>query len=364
MTNRAQAAPDRVSLRKRFLSLPTLLSFAFAGGVLFLLVTRFQVDWGATWDNIRSINPWLYLTGISVYYASFVFRGLRWRLLALNATTDTAEVADLPSVLRCSQLIAIGWFVNAIAWLRLGDAYRAFAFAEDSNTTFSWSLGTVLAERVLDMATVAVLIFLSVTVLTATSDLTVTTYILVMAFVMAVGVAAIVLTMKRYGTRVATFLVMAAGVAAKVLTMMRYGTRVAGFLVMAAGQLEDAYYRFHQGTMGGFRGRVPLMLALGLASWLLEMARIYFVARALGVDLGIVLIPMVALGHAILSTVPTPGGVGVVEPGVTGLLLLGLDRSDAASVAIVDRSITYVSVLLVGGLMFLLRQTGRALREK
>jgi uncharacterized protein (TIRG00374 family) len=101
------------------------------------------------------------------------------------------------------------------------------------------------------------------------------------------------------------------------------------------------------------------MLALGLTGWLLEMARLYFVAQALGVDLGVALIPVVALGHAILSTVPTPGGVGVVEPGVTGLLLLGLDRTDAASVAIVDRSITYVSVLLVGGLMFLLRQTAR-----
>jgi uncharacterized protein (TIRG00374 family) len=324
-----------------------------------MLVTRFHLDWGATWDNIRSMNPWLYLLALGVYYASFVFRGFRWRLLALNATTGTTEAANVPSALRCAQLIAIGWFVNAIAWLRLGDAYRAFAFAEDSNTTFSWSLGTVLAERMLDMATIAVLIFLSVTILTATSDLTVATYILVMAFVMAVGVAAIVLTMNRYGTRLARLPVMAAGIVARVLTKMRFGTRVARFLVMAASQLEDAYYRFQQGTLGGFRGRLPLMLALGLAAWLLEMARLFFVAQALGVDLGIALIPVVALAHAILSTVPTPGGVGVVEPGITGLLLLGLDRPDAVSVAIVDRSITYVSVLLVGGLMFLLRQTDR-----
>jgi len=332
MTTHDQATPERVSLRKRFFSLPTLISFALATGVIFLLVTRFEVDWGATWDNIRSMNPWLYLAALGVYYTSFVFRGLRWRLLALNAMTGAAEDADVPSVVRCSQLIAIGWFVNAIAWLRLGDAYRAYAFAEDSNTTFSWSLGTVLAERVLDMATVAVLIFVSVIFLTATSDLTVTTYILVMAFVMAVGVAAIVFTMKRFGTRAARFL---------------------------PNKFEVAYRRFHQGAMGGFGGRLPLMLALGTASWLLEMARLYFVAQALGVDLSIGLIPVVALGHAILSTVPTPGGVGVVEPGITGLLLLGLERSDAASVAIVERSITYVSVLLVGGLMFLLRQTVR-----
>ena len=332
MTTHDHAAPERVSLRKRFFSLPTLLSFAFAVGIFFLLATRFELDWGATWDTIRSMNPWLYGVGLGVYYASFVFRGLRWRLLALNAATGNTEAANVPSTIRCAQLIVIGWFVNAIVWLRLGDAYRAFAFAEDSNTTFSWSLGTVVAERVLDMATVAALLFLSVTILTATSDLTVASYILIMAFVMAFGVVAIVFTMQRYGTRVARIL---------------------------PEKLEAAYHRFHQGTMGGFRGRLPLMLTLGLAGWLLEMARLFFVAQALGVDLGIALIPVVALGHALLSTVPTPGGVGVVEPGVTGLLLLGLERADAVSVAIVDRSITYVSVLLVGGLVFLLRQTFR-----
>jgi uncharacterized protein (TIRG00374 family) len=336
-----------------------LLSFAFAAGVITLLSTRFDLDWGTTWENIRSMNPWLYLLALVVYYASFVFRGIRWRMLALNATNGGADAANVPSALTCSQLIVIGWFVNAIAWLRLGDAYRAFAFAEDSRSTFSWSLGTVLAERMLDMATVAVLIFLSVTVLTATSDLTVASYILIMAFVMAFGVAAIIFTMKRFGTRAAGFLVMAAGIVATVLTMMRFGRRVARFLVMEAGQFELAYRRFHQGAMGGFRGRLPLMLALGLAAWLLEIARLLFVAQALDVDLGIALVAVVALGHAILSTVPTPGGVGVVEPGITGLLLLGLDRPDAVSVAIVDRSITYVSVLVVGGLMFLLRQTLR-----
>ena len=41
------------------------------------------------------------------------------------------------------------------------------------------------------------------------------------------------------------------------------------------------------------------------------------------------------------------------------MLLLSLDRSNAASVVIVDRSITYVSVIVVGGLIFLLRHVMR-----
>ena len=60
------------------------------------------------------------------------------------------SVTTSPSLWKFSQLILIGWFVNSIAWLRLGDAYRAYALSEDSDKKFSWSLGTVFAERMVD----------------------------------------------------------------------------------------------------------------------------------------------------------------------------------------------------------------------
>ena len=96
----------------------------------------------------------------------------------------------------------------------------------------------------------------------------------------------------------------------------------------------------------------------------MEMARLYLVVQALDLSISLALVPVAALGHAILSTVPTPGGVGVVEPGLTGLLLISLERSDAASVVVVDRSITYLSVILVGGLVFLLRQISQARQKR
>ena len=51
--------------------------------------------------------------------------------------------------------------------------------------------------------------------------------------------------------------------------------------------------------------------------------------------------------------------MGAVEPGVTGLLLLELSRPDAVAVAITDRSITYLSIVFIGGLLFLVRQLMR-----
>ena len=324
------------SIRRRVFSWPTLLSYGVAIALIGLLVLRFDLDWAQTWESIRSINPWLYALALGTYYLSFVFRGARWRILAGNAESRRPEMDRLPSTISMSMLIVIGWFVNSVAWLRLGDAYRAYAFSEDSGASFSWSLGTLLAERLLDMITVAALIVLSVLLLTLTSDVAASGYIVLAAILMTLLIGMVVILMRLYGARLARFL---------------------------PRRLEDAYQRFHEGTLGSF-DHLPTVLSLGLVGWLLEMARLYLIVQALDIDVGIALVPVVALGHAILSTVPTPGGMGAVEPGVTGLLLLELSRPDAVAVTITDRSITYLSIVAIGGLLFLARQVIRIRRER
>ena len=332
MKNSSGEPAGPVSLKRRFLSVPTLLSFIIAAGVLVFLATRLELDWSATWNTVRSMNLWLYTLAFAVYYLSFVFRGARWRLLARNAGVQASPGARLPSTLQCSKLMIIGWFVNTITWLRLGDAYRAYAFSEDTGGGFSWSLGTILAERVLDMAVVFAVLLVSAIFLTTARDTSASTYIVGAASAMAFALVALLLLMKRFGATLARFL---------------------------PGRLEAAYYRFQEGTLGSFK-EVHVLVALSLLGWALEIGRLYFVIRALGLDVELALVPVAALGHAILSTVPTPGGMGAVEPGVTGLLLLSMERSDAVSTVLVDRSITYVSVLVIGGLIFFLRQLVKA----
>ncbi|MDP6495594.1 MAG: lysylphosphatidylglycerol synthase domain-containing protein, partial [Dehalococcoidia bacterium] len=143
---------EMVSLRRRFFSLPILLSFTVAACVLFFLATGFDLSWDRTWESIRGMDLWPYLIGVFLYYLSFVFRGFRWRMLARNAGVIETPRTTLPSVARFSQVILIGWFVNVAVGFRFGDAYRANILSHASGAGFSWSLGTVLAERVIDMA--------------------------------------------------------------------------------------------------------------------------------------------------------------------------------------------------------------------
>ncbi len=327
---------EAISLRRRVFSIQTLLAFVVAIAFILFLATRFDVKWSETWDQVRGMDLRSYVTAVFLYYTSFWFRGVRWRILARDAGVLDTAGARLPSHFRFAQLIVIGWFVNSVTWLRMGDAYRAYAFSEESRVGFSWSLGTVFAERVLDMVTVLVLVLIGVASFTTTSDSNVSNYLVAAAFLMSVAMVALLVAMRRFGPKLARAL---------------------------PGRLGSAYIRFQKGSVRGFK-RLPVLLTLSLIGWLLEVGRLYFVVVALDMDIGLPLLLLVALGHAILSTVPTPGGVGAVEPGVTGLLMLSFSRETAVAIALVDRSITYLSVIAFGAVAFFAWQASHARRHQ
>ena len=117
--------------------------------------------------------------------------------------------------------------------------------------------------------------------------------------------------------------------------------------------------------MGSFR-RLPMATILGLLGWSSEIIRLFLVAEALGFSLSIPLVILVTLGAAMLTLVPiTPGGLGVVEGGTTGLLLLSdaVDTKTAAfSIIILDRSISWLSIIVVAAVVLLWSELTRGRR--
>ena len=315
-------------LRQRVFSLPTILFLAMASVLIISISIGLDLDWGKMFLNIKEMDPLDYLIGLCVYYASFAVRGLRWKILAQSASKSIAQPqlkTDLPSTLEFSKFILIGWFINGVTWLRLGDAYRAWSFSRRFKSTFSWSLGTLLTERVLDMATI--LGILTVAILSITS----------------------------IGNQASNYLIYAAAVMSGLLCIFLIVMRLFGMKLaqLLPKPLFAIYSMFHKGTLDSLSiKQMPVLILLSILGWLLEAGRLYFIIKALNLELSIPMILVVSLGHAILSTVPTPGGIGAVETGVIGLLALSLPKNDAASVAILDRSITLLSVILFGGLVF------------
>jgi len=332
MTQPTAPSPTRggISIRRRLLSLPTLVSFAIAVALILFLTARFDISLSDTWASLRNANPWLYLLALAVNFATFPFRGARWRLLLKNVQERGAPV---PSVPKSALYVLLGWFANSVTWFRLGDAYRAYVYSDDTGASFPRSLGTVVSERVQDVMLVFALLLVA------------------WAFFLASGEAPSWLLIGIAGALALSMLLLLAAMA---LFRARLARRL-------PRRVQDAYERFHQGTLGSFH-QMPLLLLFGLLGWLAEVGRLYFVVQALDLPVGMPLILFATLGNAVLTLVPvTPAGLGFVETGLTGILvaLSTLSRAQALSVTLLDRSISYLSVVVFGALAFFLREVFR-----
>ncbi len=313
-------------------------------GAFFLIYFSFRVlrvDWISTLDTFKTLDVVKYFIAFSAYYLSFLFRGLRWKTISLNASqldrsSRCDSVLSHTSSFQYSVLVLSGWFVNSVAWLRLGDVYRAYCLGVISKLGFPWGIGTLVAERFLDMIVVFVMILASVTMLSSGVKNQTLDFLVIFAFIITGILAAFVL-----------------------LLALERKSLVSRLPI----SVRSHYSQFKVGVLNSFKN-VFMVTFLGLATWVMEITRLFFVADSLDVEMSIYLIILAAMSNAVLSTFPTPGGIGIVEPGLTGILIISVSSSDAASITLLDRSITYLSVLILGGVTFLLYQTWFQKRSK
>ena len=226
---------------------------------------------------------------MAVHYTTFLFRGLRWRLLLNNARAEGEEPAG---IFQCSQLVLLGWFANSVAWLRLGDAYRAYLYHEEGRAPFVRTVGTILTERLLDVATIVVLLAVSLPFLVSAGQGGAWTVAATAAAVL--GALAFMLL----------FITATRGRGENLLQSLLawLPSRISGWLLERYRQLRD-------GALLSMK-RVPLAAAWGLLGWLAEVARFYLVAQALDIHLSPALIVFATVANSLLTLAPTPGGVG------------------------------------------------------
>ncbi len=141
--------------------------------------------------------------------------------------------------------------------------------------------------------------------------------------------------------------------------MRLLGGRIRGWLPL---RLQGKYDSFEAGTLQSFRA-LPALTAYTVVIWLFEAVRLYLVMLSLGVWRANAAVPLfIGLAGALLTTVPiTPAGLGFVESGLVSLLLLaggldligGMSTAVALSIALLDRSITYLSLVAFGAVLHL-----------
>jgi uncharacterized membrane protein YbhN (UPF0104 family) len=290
--------------------------------IVAVAVWRANIPWGEAWDKIRAANLSLYFLAMAVYYLSFVARGIRWQVLLANA-------GEVRKARRLTPLILASFFVNCIVPAKMGDVYRAYLGRVRERIPGSKALGTVVSERLLDLCVLMLLLLASgAYVFHKRSSGTLVPYVIFGALLCAAGIGVLVVMRAGRGTRV---------------------------LRLLPDPIFRRYESFRSGAVSSLR-RWP---TLTVAVWICESGRLGLVIAALGYSsqVGPSQFVLVALVAALLTTVPfTPGGVGLVQFGVTTALIIvaGITKTAAISIALLDGSISWGSLLIIGFIVFAL----------
>lgn len=313
----------RSPLRERLTDPRTLISFVILAIVLFVVLTHVQLDYGASLRAIRQTNLLIYALAFAVYYFSFVIRSVRWQVLLRNAG-ESVRFGVL------FHIIILAWFANCVLPAKMGDFYRAYLLRQETEVSGSKGLGTIFSERAIDFLVLMCLLVISGLVSFRAAVPGKFEPAFIVGIVICVGlVAGLVLIRFSEG---------------RLSRMLPHG-------------LRDRAAHFKHGLLSAFAGRIPLLIGLTIAVWMAESARLFLVVHALPLHLTLSLaqVIFIALVASLLTTIPAlPGGLVLVEGGIIAVLVFfGLSGTTAFSIAILDRLISYWSLIAVGLVVFI-----------
>ncbi len=325
---------------RRIFDLRSTASLLLTLVVLYLMCQKvLGLDWREAWASIQGTNVGLFALAFAIFYCSFLVRTYRWETLLANVGYNRAAVHRIPSSLGLTRIMYLAWFANCVTVARLGDAYRGYLLKKAAGVSFVVTLGTVLAERLLDMFVLVVMMGMGLLAVFYRSLPAEATQTLSVGIVLtAIGVL-LLLSMRRFQRRVVRIL---------------------------PERLHAHYSRLEHGVIGSFR-RIPLLVAYSALGWAIEGMALYLVAAALDAPVSVAGAFVIALAAALLTAIPiTPAGLGFTEGGMVIMLQwLGLDTYTASAVTLLFRIINYWSIVVFGCVIYVLsRNRNRTTEER
>jgi glycosyltransferase 2 family protein len=255
--------------------------------------------------------PWLIPAAVGLYAVATLVRAERWRLLLrFNGAA--------PSRLDCHALTCVGYMGNNVLPARAGDAMRVLYMAPRSQATARAVIGTLVAERVLDVAVLFSLYAVLAVVLGA-------------------------------GTLSASHFAFAAAALAALIAL----AAVAAFALHRRGHLQRAwaFIKPMLAATANLRGRHGVeVLAVTLAVWAVEAGVWLCSADAAGLHVSALeALYLLALASLFVFIPAGPGNVGTLDAAVLfGARAIGRTSAAALSFLILLRLVLIVPITLVG----------------
>jgi glycosyltransferase 2 family protein len=304
----------------------TWFGLAASAGFGFLAVR--DVDAGELRSALARADYALLVPASVVLAVAILVRILRWQILF--------PPAHRPSLAAVTSALLIGHFFNNVLPARAGEAFRVVVLNQRVGTSRFEALGTVVAERILDVLALLLIFFALAPELPRTDWLPRALWAGALLFaVLAVSLATFALRGERPARLLLRPLALLPGVSTD-------RTRLAA---------SNLLYGF------GFLRRPHAALgasALTILSWLLIAVAFWLcmVAFHLGVGFEAGLLVVVAVNLAII--IPSgPAAVGVFEAAtLLALSAFGIDRSLGLSYAVVLHALNVLPFIVVGYVVF------------
>jgi glycosyltransferase 2 family protein len=265
---------------------------------------------------------WL-LTAVGLYALATLVRAERWHQI-LESTGVHARRVD------CYALTTVGYMGNNVLPARAGEALRVVLLSQRSDGSKRTLLGSVVAERLLDVIALLTIFVVTVYGVLSTSEVLPTDR---PRLVTAIGVA----------------LVIAAAAMIWVLRSHHVFERVRDWL----RPLADA-------PRALLSKRGVALLAGTFLLWTLEATVYLAVARAIHLDFSVSgALYLVALTNFVAALPAAPGSIGTFDAAVAfGAKALGATGSAAVSYVLLLRFVLYVPITVFGLVMLVTRYGG------
>jgi glycosyltransferase 2 family protein len=265
---------------------------------------------------------WL-LGAVGLYTLATLVRAERWHQI-LEATGVHSTRVD------CYALTTVGYMGNNVLPARAGEALRVVLMSQRSDGSKRTVLGSVVAERLLDVIALVTIFVVTVYGVLSTSEVLPTDHPLIVS---GIGVV----------------LVIAAGVTIWVLRAHHVFERVRDWLRPMADAPRALLSR-----------RGLLLLAGTFLLWTLEATVYLAVARAIDLNFSMSgALYLVALTNFVAALPAAPGSIGTFDAAVAfGAKALGATGSAAVSYVILLRFVLYVPITIVGLVVLVTRYGG------
>jgi uncharacterized membrane protein YbhN (UPF0104 family) len=266
---------------------------------------------------------WALAGAVVVYAVATALRSERW-LALLGHSSARASRSDAYA------LTLVGYMGNNVLPLRAGDVMRVYLMAPRARTTRRNVIGTLIAERLLDVLV-----------------------LLALFFILAYGVLRGIDAPSATALGAAAAVVLGAALTLVVLVLVANRTGRGRGLIEFLRPLATA--------TRGLRGAYGVaMVGLTLAIWIAEAGTYLLVGKSVGLEISAIqALYLIALASVFLLIPSGPGYVGTLDAAVLfGVRAIGGSGSEAVSFLIMLRFVLLVPITLAGLAALVLRYGG------